>query len=382
MDVTNGKNQGDTNEGPGLYVHIPFCRSKCPYCAFYSLASSSLIPRWADAFRMEAGHYSDCFNRFETLYLGGGTPTSLDIHVLAGVLGDIHASFHFNADAEITIEANPGDLSKENIDSIKALGFNRISVGVQSFDDRILVFLGRSHSAMEALDALSGLRASGFENISIDLIYGADRQSLKGWIDTLKQAVEFRPEHISCYQLTFEKQTRLKRLEHKGLVKPINEKEEQNFFLTTSGFLRDNGYIHYEISSFAREKIYRSCHNSKYWRHTPYLGLGPSAHSFKGTNRWWNISSIKGYCRMLGEGTFPVDGQEDLTGEQMRLESIALGLRTSEGFSLTEIKDNPEAISRIMRLQEAGFINVENNRCVPTTKGFMVADSLPLYIMD
>ncbi len=368
------------HQKPGLYVHCPFCMKKCPYCDFYSVASTSLVSRWLDAFKKEVIYYKDRFERFDTLYLGGGTPTVLDIRALERLMEHLFAHFVFDPDSESTIEANPGDLAGDKVNHIKALGFNRINLGVQSFDDRELLFLGRRHTASDAEQTLKKLRSSGFENVGVDLIYGLEGQSLKGWIETLKRAVSFRPEHLSCYQLTIEKGTPFWRMKEKGMIEPLDEEEGRAFFLTTSRFLEECGYIHYEISNFAREKACCSRHNWKYWRHVPYLGLGPSAHSFQNSTRWWNFRSIKKYCEALEDQKAPVEDRESLTEEQIRLESVALGLRTSEGFDLKSHCAGPELTDMLSCLQESGFLRIINNRVLPTKKGFLVADRLPLYL--
>lgn len=361
---------------PGLYIHIPFCRSKCPYCAFYSLPSLSLVPRWTDAFRKEVVCYEGRFKGFDSLYFGGGTPTVLESRVLAALMDHIFRHFHFDPNPEITIEANPCDLTLEKVSALKDMGFNRVSLGVQSFDDSALAFLGRNHTVKQEENALSDLRAVGFENVSLDLIYGFKGQSKKKWIDTLKRATAFQPEHLSCYQLTFEKKTRLGGLLDKGVFQPLDEKEESACFLMTSRFLEKRGYIHYEISSFGRQRAYFSRHNCKYWQHMPYLGLGPSAHSFSGSKRWWNTRSVRRYCEALECGKLPVEGSEDLSVEQLGFESIILGLRTKDGFDQRRIPQNHPLREMLPGLQDAGFIRITNGMVLPTRKGFLVADYL------
>lgn len=363
-------------KNPGLYVHIPFCRSKCPYCDFFSIASTSLVPRWVDAFKEEVSCYKDRFDRFDSLYLGGGTPTVLGSEVLAGVMDVIFTHFAFDSDPEITIEANPCDLTQEKIRVLKDAGFNRVSLGAQSFDDGMLSFLGRRHTVLQAEQAIEKLKSHGVENISIDLIYGFEGQKINEWIKTLRRALSFRPEHLSCYQLTVENRTPFGRLRDRGLLRPLSEKEENDFFLATSQVLVDNGYIHYEISSFARKKVYYSQHNIKYWQHTPYLGLGPSAHSFDGSRRWWNVRSVRKYCDALEEGRAPVEGSECLTDEQLQIESIMLGLRTADGLNQDAIIYNHQSNRMLQGLQKAGFLRIENGRVFPTRKGFLVADYL------
>jgi len=369
-------------QNPGLYVHIPFCRSKCPYCGFFSIASTSLVSRWLGALRKEVIHYKDRFGRFDSLYLGGGTPTCLDIGLLDAVMDAVFTHAEFEVDSEITIEANPCDLTREKIKALGDLGFNRISLGVQSFDDRILAFLGRKHTASEAEMALKNLRAFGFENIGLDLIYGFEGQSIEDWKNTLRQALSFEPEHLSCYQLTFEKGTRFGRLRDMGEMNPLTEKEECAFFTTTSAFIQAHGYVHYEVSNFAREEGCTSRHNRKYWDHHPYLGLGPSAHSFDDSKRWWNVRSVRGYCEMLEGGKTPVEGSEKLTEDQLRLESISLGSRTGKGFDLSHIQHHPNSHKNLLRLLDAGFIEVSAGRVVPTIKGYLVADHLPLWFFQ
>jgi oxygen-independent coproporphyrinogen-3 oxidase len=370
------------SQNPGLYIHIPFCRKKCPYCGFYSIASISLVSRWLEALKKEMTHYKNRFQSFDSLYLGGGTPTLLRVKELEEILSYVFTHFDFTPDTEVTIEANPGDLTPEKTRDLKILGFNRVNVGIQSFDERELVFLGRRHTAEDAKKALKNLRACGFVNVGIDLIYGIEGQSLKGWIKTLKHALAVRPEHISSYQLTIEKGTPFWRKKQKRMMKPFSEEKERAFFMATSKILEDNGYLHYEVSNFAGKEVYYSRHNAKYWHHVPYLGLGPSAHSFQGRTRWWNFSSIRQYCTALGARKAPIEGYENLTDEQIKLECIALGLRTSDGFEAQQIDNNPSSIKALLRLQRLGFLQVKGDRIVPTTEGLLVADHLPLCFSE
>lgn len=370
------------NQNPGLYLHVPFCRSKCPYCSFYSLPSSALVPRWLGAVQREATLYRDRFDRFDTIYLGGGTPTLLEIRDLEKIMDCLHGNLDFTPETEITIEANPGDLTSEKIKALKTLGFNRVSLGVQSFNDRILSFLGRRHTGQEAERALRDLTSFGFENIGVDLIYGIHGQTMEDWAGTLARAVSFQPEHVSCYQLTIEKGTPFWRRKNLGKIVPPNEREEYALFMRTARFFEDHGYIHYEVSNFARTHTCISRHNSKYWQHTPYLGLGPSAHSFSESTRWWNVRSVRRYCEMIEGGRAPVEGSERLTEQQVLLESISLGSRTMEGFDLSLVPPNAHFSERLMGLQESGFLRLWEGRALPTRKGLMVADYLPLYLLE
>ena len=361
---------------PGLYVHIPFCRSKCPYCGFYSIPSSTPMDGWFDGLKREVIYQKSLFGRFDSLYLGGGTPTFLNSKMLEQVMASLLDHFYLTPDAEITIEANPCDITRHKADALKALGFNRINLGVQSFNDNVLKFLGRRHSSENAENAVTHLRSAGFKNIGLDLIYGLKAQSMKEWIAVLKRALSFQPEHLSCYQLTLEKGTVFDRRSHKNNMIALPEKTAAAHFLATSSFLENQGYIHYEVSNFARNERLESRHNRKYWNHTPYLGLGPSAHSFDGKKRWWNVRSVKKYSSALKEGRLPIEGWEALTKEQRHLESLALGFRTRRGVDLESLDATSE--KALVMFQKQGLLKIINGRAVPTRRGYLLADHLPL----
>jgi oxygen-independent coproporphyrinogen-3 oxidase len=362
----------------GFYLHVPFCRSKCPYCDFYSHTDHSLIPRWLKALEKEIGFYQDSFPVMDTLYLGGGSPSGLSELQIESLLDLIRERFQWDADSEITLEGNPNDLNPSKLKAYRDLGINRISLGVQSLNSRELLFLRRRHTTEEALKALEGIRRAGFTNLGIDLIYGLPGQTKEEWLTTLKKVLTFDPEHLSCYQLTIAKGTLFWGMKEKGHLQPISEEEEEALFLATSRFLEDHGYLHYEISSFAREEKYFSRHNQKYWQRQACLGLGPSAHSFQGNHRWWNVRSINRYCRALEEGNLPLEEQEELSHEQVQLELISLGLRTRAGLDLTLLKDEHNLEKILPQLIENGWVTLFGNRLVPTLKGFLVADRLPL----
>jgi oxygen-independent coproporphyrinogen-3 oxidase len=367
---------------PGLYIHIPFCRSKCPYCGFYSVPSAAPVPIWFQAIKKEILLCKGRFDRFDSLYLGGGTPTFLDNQTLAGLIDCVFTHFDFAADTEFTIEANPCDLSKEKVRLLKDLGCNRINLGVQSFDDKALSLLGRHHTVADAEKALTRLRTVGFDNMGVDLIYGLPGQSLEGWMDTLNRALSFQPEHMSCYELTLEKGTAFGRLKEKGEIRPMGEEEGRSCFLAASQLLGGAGYIHYEVSNYARNEALCSSHNCKYWEHVPYLGLGPSAHSFDGKDRWWNVRSVRRYGALLNTDLPPVEGKETLTQEQMRLESLALGFRTRRGVELRESASEPRSGPALSKLETAGLVKIVQGRVIPTEEGFLVADHLPLYFLE
>ena len=363
---------------PGLYVHIPFCRSKCPYCGFYSIPSRAPIDGWLEGLQREILYHKDHFGRFDSLYLGGGTPTFLGTEVLERVMDRLLGHFHLTPNPEITIEANPCDITRNKAKALKALGFNRINLGVQSFNNDTLRFLGRGHSAENAEEAIGHLRSAGFQNIGLDLIYGLKTQSMKAWMDTLKRALAFQPEHLSCYQLTLEKGTVFERRSHGKEMITLPEKAAAAHFLATSTFLESKGYSHYEVSNFARGENFEARHNRKYWRHIPYLGLGPSAHSFDGKKRWWNVRSVKKYRVALQKGRLPIEGWERLTKEQLHLESLALGFRTRRGVDLKSLTFTPASRETLLMLRKKGLLKIVDGRAAPTLRGFLLADHLPL----
>lgn len=366
-------------ECAGLYIHVPFCRAKCPYCDFYSLASGAFVSDWLQAVGLEISAWKDRFRLFDTLYLGGGTPSLLSEEQLAGLMDRLFRTFHFAPDSEISIETNPLDLTREKASALKRLGFNRINVGVQSLDDRALAFLGRAHRAGDAATALSRIRRAGFDNLGIDLIYGLPVQDMGGWFDTLRKALAFRPEHLSCYQLTLERRTVFWQMKVKGRLALMDERMARAFFLGSSRFLEKRGYLHYEISNYSMGPLHTCRHNEKYWRHVPYLGLGPSAHSFLGNTRWWNVRSVRKYCRSLTAGGMPVEGRETLSRAQLDLEAVALGLRTRKGFDRNEIS-GPVSQEKLADLEARGLVRCDGQRVIPTRRGFLVAERLPLLL--
>jgi putative oxygen-independent coproporphyrinogen III oxidase len=365
-----------------LYVHVPFCRGKCPYCDFYSTPALSLVEVWLSAVKKEALFYAGSFPAFDSLYFGGGTPTIVSDDAFKDLIDFLRHHFMFADNIEITVEANPEDVTEERLAALLACGVNRLSIGVQSFNDEELAILKRRHSARDAEAALERARAAGFGNIGIDLIYLIPGQTEESWMNSLQRALSFEPTHLSCYQMTFEEGTAFGRMKAEGRIVEAEEETQRRFFLLTSRFLEEHGFIHYEISNFAREEASRSRHNGKYWRHVPYLGLGPSAHSFDGASRRWNVRSVKQYCRALDANAMPIEGSEILTKEQFRLERLFLGLRTRDGISLADACTTAHPEDVLAPLARSGLIRLENDRVFPTPEGFLVADRLPLLLPD
>ena len=377
----------------GLYCHIPFCVKKCPYCHFYSVSSRHLIPGYLRAVKREAALYraNGAFSRlisegvtFDTLYLGGGTPSVLASDMIADLITHFRACFPFSDDVEMTMEVNPGDISSRHLEVLLKAGINRLNIGVQSFDSKSLRFLGRRHTEKESKNAIRIARDSGVHNLGIDLIYGIPGQTMSSWMKDLEEAIGFRPEHISCYQLTMEDDTPFGRRSKDGLLSVLTEDLEFEFFMATSQGLSQAGYEHYEVSNFARETAFRSRHNGKYWDHTPYLGLGPAAHSFSGRERWWNPRSIDQYCRAIEEDRFPIQGKEMLTREELRLETLYIGFRTKDGLDLRRFKDGfgqdlrSEHTDLLSLLKSEGKIIIREGTIHPTLEGMAVADALTL----
>lgn len=372
------------SEQAGLYIHVPFCLSKCAYCSFYSVKTLHLIPEFIAALRKEIKLYRNVFSSFDSVYIGGGTPSLLTPSHLDEIFTAINKSFTLDKNAEITLEANPGDLSPAYLRALRDTGVNRLNIGVQSFNDKILKILGRRHSAQEAMSSVNAARKAGFNHLGIDLIYGVRGLGMKGWKNTLQQALMLAPEHLSCYQLSLHEKTPLFKIYHSAGWHLPDENTELDFFLTTSETLENAGYLHYEVSNFSRKEKYASRHNQKYWRHIPYLGLGPAANSFLNNQRWWNKASVKGYLNAIAGGKAPVETSEILSGDQLQLETLFLGLRNKSGIDLKRFKDQYGA--DLMRekkpimdaLLTNKLVELKNGFLCPTRAGMAVADSLAL----
>jgi len=373
-----------TLNGPaGLYVHIPFCTSVCPYCDFAVLiAGAERREGFLSALDREAALYAGDGFEFDTVYLGGGTPSSLTSRQLEVVLEVVHRNLVIRSDAGIYLEVNPEDVSEESVHSWRDMGITVVSLGVQSFDDGVLGFLGRRHTAESARNALKLLQRGGFDTVSIDLIYGLDGQTGDHWRSQLVRAVAFSPDHLSCYQLTMHPGTIFGKRLRAGRMREQSEDRQAEFFHLTHELLADAGYECYEVSSFAAERDHRSHHNFKYWTHAPYLGLGPSAHSFSGRRRWWNRRKLRMWQRALAAGDGPAEGEEVLGDKQLAFETVMLGLRTYDGVDLEKLQRDygvdllAENLSTIEGFENSGHVRLENGRLRPTAAGLAIADSL------
>lgn len=366
----------------GLYMHIPFCRSKCPYCDFYSIpGQDNLVERFKRSIIKEISFYKsmNLYPEFDTIYIGGGSPDILNEKQFYALVESLNRSFRFLSNTEFTIELNPEGVTKEKVLFLKSAGVNRISLGAQSFDGADLNLLGRRHNVKSVKKAISIIKSSGIL-LNLDLMFGLPLQTKNAWLKTLNIALSFEPEHLSAYQLTIKENTPFGKMKQEKKIKELSEKKQADMFLQTSDFLEEKGYIHYEISNFARNKKCFCRHNMKYWERIPYLGLGPSAHSFFNRQRWSNYQFLEKYCSECESGRLPIEKKEKLTEQQAKIEKIYLGFRTQNGIP-EKYLDGENAEKTIRQLQKQELIVVVNHKIIPTKKGFLVSGGLPLYFI-
>ena len=373
----------------GVYVHIPFCASRCSYCDFFStLRLDEVGHDYVEALIAEARLRKAELNGkpVKTLYMGGGTPSQLPLPLLARLIDGLKATLDLNAVQEFTLEANPDDVTPEWCVAVRALGVNRVSMGVQSFQDAVLRLVGRRHTARQAIDAVASLRHAGIDNISIDLIYGLPGQRLETWAESVRQAVDLRPQHISAYGLTYEPGTRLWQQRECGEVVEASEDQYLDMYRVLVGLLQVAGYEHYEISNFALPG-YRSRHNSSYWNETPYLGLGAAAHSYDGTMRRSNPADLCGYIRRITSGQ-PACQVEDLAWWERYDERVMLGLRTADGVDAHRLRSDfgdkawAHFVSEARRHIDAGnMICTDDGRYILTSEGIVLSDSVMRDLM-
>lgn len=368
---------------PGLYIHVPFCSAICPYCDFAVLTGGpERRERFTEHLVSEIGLWSrdaEFFRGIDTVYFGGGTPSALSPEQLGRIVDSVKTGLPLAEDTEdvwIFLEANPEDVTSESVRAWRELGVRTLSLGIQSFDAEALAFLGRRHSPEQARRSVELARAAGFHTVAFDLIYGLPGQTPEDWRRTLETAVALEPDHLSCYQLTIHEGTPFGFRLARGKMTEAPEETQADLFLLTHTFLREAGWPGYEVSNFARSPEHRSRHNRKYWDHTPYLGVGPSAHSFSGKNRrWWNERKINPYEARIDAGERPIAGSEELTAEDLALEALMLGLRTAEGIDLEQFRQR-YGVDLVMSRPLEGLLISENGRLVPTLEGWAVADTL------
>ena len=378
----------------GLYVHIPFCHTKCPYCDFNTYSGiESLIPGYVRALEREIRCWGALLGaqQVNTIFFGGGTPSYVPRQAIADVLEAVHGAFRIAADAEVTMEANPGDLIDGQVSSLRQAGVNRLSIGVQSLDDALLSFLGRRHSAQEAVAAYRKARRDGFDNVSLDFMYGIAHQNLEQWRDTLEQALELSPEHLSLYCLTLEGGTPMERQTRLGEIPEADPDLAADMYLLAEDMLAQAGYRHYEISNWAKLGM-ESRHNLTYWLNRPYLGVGPGAHSYLGQWRFWNIASPREYIARLGKaaqrqapavalsseaiGEIPSVGSVEAIDRRLEMaETMMLGMRLDDGVRLQDFYDRfGESVTSVYGKQVddltvLGLIELRDGALRLTSKG-------------
>jgi oxygen-independent coproporphyrinogen-3 oxidase len=357
-----------------IYVHIPFCARICPYCAFYKdLLDRSQTSRFCEALLQELVGRDRRAHRLvpSTIYFGGGTPTALNIAQLELLLQGFHETLDLSRLIEWTIEANPGSVSGRKAALLKKLGINRISLGVQSWDEELLKLLGREHNAEQAKESFCILRSAGFTNINLDLMFGLPGQTIDQWRATLEKTMALQPEHISTYCLTYEEDTEFFLRHARGEFRQDPD-ADADFFEMTMAILEDAGYRHYEISNYARPG-FESVHNRAYWLGQDYFGIGPSAVSTIGMQRWQNVCDYRAYIDRVLCGKSARGSSETLTHEMKRTERIALGLRTREGISASELKDFGQNVDQLVTLK---LLRKSNDKFLLTPKGKALADSV------
>lgn len=366
----------------GIYVHIPFCSQACYYCDFHFSTSLRTKQRVINSINKELilqkGYLKS--QLIKTIYFGGGTPSLIDLDSLQSIMKTIGNNFRLAKELEITIEANPEDIKEETLLSWSNIGFNRISLGVQALNDKHLEYMNRIHSVKQAEIAIKTIQKSKIKNFSIDLIYGYPLLKNQEWIYTLQQILKLKVPHISCYCLSVEKSTPLYFFIKKGTYKKLSSETGKQQFLITRKILVKNGYDHYEISNFAQPG-YRSLHNTSYWNKIDYLGVGPSAHSFNGTTRQWNLKNNIKYCEMIEQDMCFYE-KEELNYKNLINEYILTRLRTKEGFNKKYLKDQmnnlefKQLVEALNKLECKKLIKQQDSTVVLTEEGMLVADSI------
>jgi len=359
-----------------VYIHVPFCARRCTYCDFAiavrrSVPSAAFVEailrEWA-VWRADPAWASS--PAIDTIYFGGGTPSRLEPSAVARILGALRSDRPIEPGAEVTLEANPDDVTAAAAKLWKSAGINRVSLGAQSFDDSVLRWMHRTHSATQIVAAVETLRDAGFEQLSLDLIFGLPAELLRSWSQDLERAFLLEPEHISLYGLTVESNTPLAHWAQRGQAVAAPEDQYAAEFLAANQALVAAGYEHYEVSNAARPG-HRARHNSAYWERRPYIGLGPSAHSGLGNERRWNLREWSGYQQALLESRSPVAGQEILDGPAIDLERLYLGLRTDRGVSKSRIP-----AQMLQQWAEAGWASCHSDRVRLTPEGWLRLDAL------
>lgn len=371
-----------SNHSTGIYIHIPFCQSKCPYCDFYSVTDLARIPDYLNALQAEMRMTADGGTRADTLYIGGGTPSVLTPAQMGQIVDWAAAYFNLTPTAEMTLEINPATATARDLQDYAAFGFNRLNIGVQSFSDRNLSFLGRRHNADQALAAIKAGIDAGFSNIGFDLMFGLPEQTAGAWKNDLLQAIRLAPKHLSCYLLSYEPHTPLHADLQAGRFMPLSDFHSADLFRMAHDFLGAAGYEHYEVSNYARGSRWRSKHNQKYWNFAPYIGLGPSAHGCCLPRRWWNHRSLDSYLEAISKGLTPKADEETLSDEQQLIEALYLGLRQFDGIDFIAFQSRFQIDFKLYfhtaldRFSAEGWLEMDNLRCCLSVEGMLFLDRI------
>ncbi len=363
----------------GLYVHVPFCLTRCGYCDFNAYAGlGHLAVRYVDALAAEADLWADAWTDepFSSVFLGGGTPTTLATEDLARLLAHMRDRFHVSPDAEVTIEANPDSVDERKLGELLDAGFTRLSMGAQSFDPTVLAALERVHSPASVRRAFEAARAAGHANVNLDLIYGANGETLPSWRRTLEETVALGPEHLSAYALTIEPATPLGRKVVAGVVPGPDPDVQADMFELACEVLSGAGYRHYEVSNWSWPG-FECRHNLTYWQRRAYLGLGAGAHSHRDGRRWWNVRPPADYLELVERGARPIGGEEVLSSEEMRLEDVFLKLRIREGVPAGSFPADAAA-----DFLEQGLLQRSNGHLVPTERGMFLLNDLVIALAE
>jgi oxygen-independent coproporphyrinogen-3 oxidase len=373
----------------GIYLHLPFCENLCPYCDFFSLVGDDdLIRDFTSLLIAEINLADGPFTEYtyDSIYFGGGTPSMLESNLIESIFSTLSFRFNLSGDTEITIECNPSTLTEDKLRGYRSAGVNRLSLGVQSFDDGLLKSLGRLHDSRMGKETFNKARRAGFDNVNIDLIYGVPGQTVDIWERDIHDAIELAPEHISAYNLTIEPETEFGRLYSQGKLIPPGEDEQRKMYYLLVDMLPDRELDRYEISNFAR--VGRQCrHNMKYWSNKPYLGLGPSAVSYDGEKRAKNSADYEKYRIAVSGGKSPAESVELIGMDKVIEERIMMGLRLAEGLSITDL--SRECHYDILKyktgdidlLKENGYIEIADNRIRITRAGLFLADEIMIKLL-
>ena len=368
------------NKKAGIYIHFPFCNVKCGYCDFYSIVNrKESIPDFIESIVKEIDLYFNSNNsnklKFDTIFLGGGTPSLVEPHYIEKIFKALSNHIDFSIIKEITIEANPGEISKDYLNGYREIGINRISFGFQSLDDKLLKFLDRLHSAKQCIQAFEEARTAGFENINTDMIFNIPGQSLDTLSKNLKSVIKLQPEHISSYSLTVEKGTMLYSNVTKGKVVMPDEELDYNMYEMISSIMSNNRYSQYEASNYAKKN--KEClHNLHYWNLDPYIAFGPSAHGYDGKKRWWNHRSLNLYLSILKKNKLPIKNSEILTNKNKFNEIIMNGLRTSKGINIKKLNSITNSINIDKKIQKWPELILDGKHLRLKDNNFMLLDEI------